>query len=466
MKNNLLHTLKYIGIDIISASLAWLLFIFYRLVYLDKSVFVLKPEYILNISIISICWLIFYSLLGQYNAIYRKSRLKEIIQIFIATLIGVTVIFFAVLLDDFIINYKQYYTSFIVLFCFHFVITSFFRFLLTTRTALRIHNKVIGFNTLIIGSNVKAELLFKELQSEQKSSGHILLGFLNVDNKKSHLLDQYIPHLGTFEQAKQIIKDKAIEDVIIAIESSEHHKIERILNELEAINVYVKIIPDMYDILSGSVKMNSILGTPLIEIKHKLLPQWEFFVKRFLDYLFSLLAIILLSPFMVLTAIAVKLSSSGSIIYKQERIGQYGKKFNIYKFRSMYEDAEKEGPKLSSKTDSRITPWGRVMRRIRLDETPQFFNVLFGHMSFVGPRPERDFFANQLIKKAPHYKHIYRVKPGITSWGMVKFGYAENVDEMLERLKYDILYIENMSLLIDLKIMIHTVLIILQGRGK
>ena len=466
MKNNLLHTLKYIGVDIISASLAWFLFIYYRVVYLDESFFTLKPEYIFNMSIISLCWLIFYSLLGQYNAIYRKSRLKEISQIFMATLVGVTVIFFAVLLDDFIINYKQYYTSFIILFFFHFIITSFFRFLLTTRTALRIHNKIIGFNTLIIGSNEKAELLFKELENEQKSSGHILLGFLNVDNKKNHLLDKYIPHLGSFEQAKQIIKDKAIEDVIIAIESSEHHKIERILNELETINVYVKIIPDMYDILSGSVKMNSILGTPLIEIKHKLLPQWEFVVKRFFDYLFSLLAIILLSPFMILTAIAVKLSSSGSIIYKQERIGQYGKKFNIYKFRSMYEDAEKEGPKLSSKTDSRITPWGRVMRRIRLDETPQFFNVLFGHMSFVGPRPERDFFANQLIKKAPHYKHIYRVKPGITSWGMVKFGYAENIDEMLERLKYDILYIENMSLLIDLKIMIHTVLIILEGRGK
>ena len=466
MKINLLHTLKYIGVDIISASLAWFLFIYYRVVYLDESFFTLKPEYIFNMSIISLCWLIFYSLLGQYNAIYRKSRLKEISQIFMATLVGVTVIFFAVLLDDFIINYKQYYTSFIILFCFHFIISSFFRFLLTTRTALRIHNKINGFNTLIIGSNEKAELLFKELENEQKSSGHILLGFLNVDNKKNHLLDKYIPHLGSFEQAKQIIKDKAIEDVIIAIESSEHHKIERILNELETINVYVKIIPDMYDILSGSVKMNSILGTPLIEIKHKLLPQWEFVVKRFFDYLFSLLAIILLSPFMILTAIAVKLSSSGSIIYKQERIGQYGKKFNIYKFRSMYEDAEKEGPKLSSKTDSRITPWGRIMRRIRLDETPQFFNVLFGHMSFVGPRPERDFFANQLIKKAPHYKHIYRVKPGITSWGMVKFGYAENIDEMLERLKYDILYIENMSLLIDLKIMIHTVLIILEGRGK
>ena len=464
MKNNILHTIKYIVTDIFGAFLAWNFFMYYRMDYLEKSIF-LKNEYIVNMLIISLCWITLYSLLGHYNAIYRKSRLKEISQIFLASVIGVTIIFFGVLLDD-SINYTQYYTSFIALFCLHFIITSIFRFLLTTRTALRIHKKVIGFNTLIVGSNKKAQILFKELENEQKSSGHIILGFLNVDNKENHLLEKYIPHLGNFEQVKQIIIDNDIEDIIIAIESSEHHKIERILNELENINVYVKIIPDMYDILSGSVKMNSILGTPLIEIKQKLLPQWEFIIKRFFDYVFSLFAIIVLSPFMILTAIAVKMSSSGSIIYKQERIGQHEKKFNIYKFRSMYEDAEKDGPKLSSKTDSRITPWGRIMRRIRLDETPQFFNVLFGHMSFVGPRPERDFFANQLIKKAPHYKHIYRVKPGITSWGMVKYGYAENTDEMLERLKYDILYIENMSLLIDLKIMIHTILIILQGRGK
>lgn len=184
MKNNLLQTLKYITLDIVSASLAWLLFMYYRIVYLDKSVFDLKADHFINLLIISLCWIIFYALVGNYNTIYRKSRLKEITQIFLVTLIGVTIIFFAVLLDDFIINYKQYYSSFIALFCFHFIITSTFRFLLTTRTARRIHNKIIGFNTLIIGSNEKAEILFNELENEQKSSGHFLLGFLNVDDKK------------------------------------------------------------------------------------------------------------------------------------------------------------------------------------------------------------------------------------------------------------------------------------------
>ena len=171
-------------------------------------------------------------------------------------------------------------------------------------------------------------------------------------------------------------------------------------------------------------------------------------------------------PVYLFTTFLVKISSPGPIIYKQERIGQFGIPFTIYKFRSIRTDAEKDGPQLSSKTDSRVTPWGKFMRRTRLDETPQFFNVIRGDMSFVGPRPERQFYAEQLIEKAPHYKRIYKVKPGITSWGMVKFGYAENLEEMHERLKYDILYIENMSFLIDLKIMIHTVLIIFQGRGK
>jgi lipopolysaccharide/colanic/teichoic acid biosynthesis glycosyltransferase len=132
----------------------------------------------------------------------------------------------------------------------------------------------------------------------------------------------------------------------------------------------------------------------------------------------------------------------------------------------MYTNAEKMGPALSSQDDPRITRFGKFLRKVRLDELPQFYNVLIGEMSVVGPRPERLYFINQITQKAPHYRHLHKVRPGITSWGQVKYGYAENVDQMIDRLKYDLLYIENMSLYVDLKILIYTVLIVLQGRGK
>ena len=466
MKNKPLQTFKYILFDAISAVLAWTLFFYYRSVAVENGVFVFSETYIKGCIIITGFWLIIYVLFGSYKHIYRKSRLKELGQTFISSIIGVTVLFFAVLIDDFIVTYKQYYISYLVLFIYHFGITAFFRFFLSSVTAFRVHHKLIGFNTLIIGSNKKAARLFSDLENEVKSMGHRVLGFVNIDKKSTYLLSSQTKHLGNFKEVKKLIKQENIEDVIIAIETSEHDKISNILNELENTRVFIKIIPDMYDILSGSVKMNSILGTPLIEIKHDLLPEWERLLKKGFDYLLALIAIILLFPVYLFTTFMIKISSPGPIIYKQERIGQFGIPFTIYKFRSMRTDAEKDGPQLSSKTDSRVTPWGKFMRRIRLDETPQFFNILRGDMSFVGPRPERKFYAEQLITKAPHYKHIYKVKPGITSWGMVKFGYAENLEEMLERLKYDILYIENMSFLIDLKIMIHTVLIIFQGRGK
>jgi exopolysaccharide biosynthesis polyprenyl glycosylphosphotransferase len=212
--------------------------------------------------------------------------------------------------------------------------------------------------------------------------------------------------------------------------------------------------------------MSAIFQAPLILISPDLMPAWQMSLKRLMDIVISLFVLIFLSPFIVIIAAIIKLTSKGPIFYSHERIGLKGKPFTMHKFRSMYTDAENGTPMLSCKNDPRITPFGRFMRKVRIDEIPQFYNVLKGNMSIVGPRPERQYFINEIMKRAPHYRLLHKVKPGITSWGQVKFGYAENVDQMIERLKYDLLYIENMSLATDIKILLYTIIIIVQGRGK
>ncbi|MFI5135003.1 MAG: exopolysaccharide biosynthesis polyprenyl glycosylphosphotransferase, partial [Chitinophagales bacterium] len=246
----------------------------------------------------------------------------------------------------------------------------------------------------------------------------------------------------------------------------EHHQLREILNQLADRNVIIKIVPDMYDILSGSVKMNHLLGTSFIEIYPELMSKWQYIVKRFADIFISVFVLTIFSPLYLFVIARVKLSSRGPIFYSQERIGLHGKPFSIYKFRSMKVNAETNGPQLSSHDDQRITAWGKTMRKWRLDELPQFFNVLKGEMSLVGPRPERRYYIDQILNITSDYKHLHRVKPGITSLGMVKFGYAENIQQMIARMKYDLLYIENMSLMLDIKVLFYTLQTIVQGRGK
>ncbi|MEQ1666655.1 MAG: sugar transferase, partial [Bdellovibrionales bacterium] len=315
-------------------------------------------------------------MVGTYNDIYRKSRLREFGQTLYVSLIGVLLIFFSLLLDDVIVSYKSYYNIFFVLFFLQFGITSTVRFFITTHTARKIKNREIGFPTLIIGSSERAVNLFKEYESESLSLGYKFIGFIHVDHNNGKYFGDLLPHLGGIEDLTQIIDANKIEEVIIAIESSEHDFIGRIINELEDKDVIIKIIPDMYDILAGTVKMTSIFGSPLIIINPSLMPVWQQSMKRILDILVSLFFLMLLSPVYVITSIIIKVSSRGPIFFVQERIGLHGNPFTIYKFRSMFVGAEKGTPMLSSDNDNRITPFGKFMRGIRLDEIPQLFNVL------------------------------------------------------------------------------------------
>ena len=465
-----LQRFKYVLGDFLMSNLAWFTYNCVRwhmgtVTGHEYLVSYLKSNMVLAGQIFfPMLMMVVYTFSGYYNNVCRKSRIQELLTTAASSVINTLLIFFLALINDVIGVRGSDYEMIFILWALLFGFVYITRAIITNSASNSIKSRKWTFPALIIGSGSAAVAFVNKLNSMRRSSGYDIKGYVNIPGEnpvKGNPLPIY-----ELDELKEVCNKEGIWELIVVPTRDDPHRNMDALNKLFGLGLPIMISPERFNMMQSQVRISDFYGEPLVNISRSSMSDSAKNLKRAIDVIVSLAALIVLLPLFAVVACIIKATSLGPVFYLQERIGLHNKPFNIIKFRSMVQDAEASGrPQLSSDDDPRITPFGRFMRKYRIDELPQFWNVLKGEMAIVGPRPERKYYIDQITKRVPSYALLHQVRPGITSMGMVKFGYAKNVDEMVERVKYDLMYLDNMSLLNDLKILIYTIRIVFTGRG-
>lgn len=445
--------------DLIFINIAWVIYYYIR-IESRWIIYANPPAFLIPMVVIFFYWVIIFSFSGLYKYWFVRSRFDEFASVVKSVTLGCIVLFFAIYIDDTLKDAKVISRLLVVIYWILMII-----FVSSGRITIRgfqsgLLQKGIGLrNSFVVGTGIKAQELY-DMINRYPQLGYKLFGYVGLKN--NGIIDN---ELGKLEDIKEIIEKFEITEVLVALEPKDKVRLLETLNLCLDQKVHLKIMPDMYEIVSGMARTEQIYGVPLIEVMPELMPFSSRVIKRILDIFVSMSILVILIPILLLTALLIKITSKGPIFYIQKRVGRGGKIFNIYKFRSMVENAEQDIPVWADKDDSRVTPIGKVMRKLRIDEVPQFLNVLINNMSIVGPRPERPYFVDELKKEIPYYTKRLTVKPGITGWAQVKHTYDTSLEDVKTKLQYDFYYIENMSLSLDFKIMLNTLFVVFLMRG-